>query len=102
MSELPTAWDETRLLEGYPAEKVVMARRKGTRWYIAGINGTDGELNFDLPQYLKMLSLKKKTVQTFLDGKDAQNPWNIRTWGKKEKLSAITTSARGGFILVVE
>ena len=34
---LPTAWDESRLLEGSPANFVTMARRKGSAWYIAGI-----------------------------------------------------------------
>ena len=41
LGTLPTAWDETLLLSGYPAQSVVMARRKGTTWYICGINGTD-------------------------------------------------------------
>ena len=34
---LPTSWDESRLLEGSPANFVTMARRKGGSWYIAGI-----------------------------------------------------------------
>jgi hypothetical protein len=37
---LPTAWDDTRLLAGYPGRDVVLARRKGDVWYIAGVNGT--------------------------------------------------------------
>ena len=45
LSNLPTAWDETRLLEGEPGKYVVMARRKGSTWYIAGINGTDKEMD---------------------------------------------------------
>ena len=40
-SNLPTAWDETRFVSGYPGEYVVIARRKGNTWYIAGINGTN-------------------------------------------------------------
>lgn len=43
LTGLPTAWDETRLLAGYPGEYVVMARRSGDTWYIAGINGTEEE-----------------------------------------------------------
>ena len=35
---LPTAWDESRLLEGSPANFVTMARRKGAAWYIGGIS----------------------------------------------------------------
>ena len=43
------SWDETRLLGGHPGEWVVMARRHGNIWYIAGINGKDvpQTLSFD-------------------------------------------------------
>lgn len=36
---VPTVWDETRLLSGYPGRDAVMARRSGNTWYVAGING---------------------------------------------------------------
>lgn len=38
MKEVPTTWDEVRFLEGYPGKYAVIARRKGTKWYIAGVN----------------------------------------------------------------
>jgi len=38
LSSVPNAWDDTKLLDGYPGKEVVMARRKSTYWYIAGIN----------------------------------------------------------------
>jgi len=41
LKQVPTAWDETRVLEGEPGDKVIVARRKGAVWYIAGINGLD-------------------------------------------------------------
>ena len=34
---VPSTWDETRFLDGYPASHAVYARRKGTAWYIAGM-----------------------------------------------------------------
>ncbi len=40
LSGLPTAWDDTKLLAGYPGRNVVMARRKDDVWYVAGVNGT--------------------------------------------------------------
>lgn len=40
---LPTAWDETRYLAGTPGDHVVLARRAGTQWYVAGINGRPSE-----------------------------------------------------------
>ena len=39
LQHVPTAWDETRLVSGYPGRDVVMARRSGSTWYVAGING---------------------------------------------------------------
>ncbi|HPP56696.1 MAG TPA: glycoside hydrolase family 97 C-terminal domain-containing protein, partial [Anaerohalosphaeraceae bacterium] len=32
-------WDQTRFVSGYPAKEVVLARRKGKQWFVAGING---------------------------------------------------------------
>ena len=37
LSKVPTSWDETRLLEGYPASFVTMARRKGENWFVGAI-----------------------------------------------------------------
>jgi alpha-glucosidase len=39
LTVLPSAWDETRFLEGYPASHTVIARRKGKSWFIGGITG---------------------------------------------------------------
>lgn len=38
LRHVPNAWDDTRLLGGYPGQDVVLARRKGTSWYIGGIS----------------------------------------------------------------
>jgi len=40
LSSLPSAWDETRFLDGYPGQYVVLARRKGDRWWVGAINGS--------------------------------------------------------------
>ncbi len=39
MSEVPVTWDETRLLDADIESHVIVARRKGTTWYLAGIHG---------------------------------------------------------------
>ena len=38
LREVPTTWDETRFIGGYPGEHVALARRKGNTWYVAAIN----------------------------------------------------------------
>jgi alpha-glucosidase len=39
---MPTSWDETRILDARIGEYVLLARRKGTTWYIAGIANEQG------------------------------------------------------------
>ncbi|EFL30102.1 predicted protein [Streptomyces viridochromogenes DSM 40736] len=39
LSTVPVAWDETRFLAADFGSHVVVARRKGGTWYIAGVNG---------------------------------------------------------------
>jgi len=51
LSCLPSTWDETRFVTGYPGESVVLARRKGDVWYIAGINGTENDVTLDLSSF---------------------------------------------------
>jgi alpha-glucosidase len=43
LKEVPSAWDDTRLLDGYPGKDILIARRKGDAWYIGGINSEDSE-----------------------------------------------------------
>ena len=38
---VPSTWDDIKLLNGFPGEKVVLARRKGDQWYLGGLNGLD-------------------------------------------------------------
>lgn len=48
---VPTVWDETRFIDGYPGKYFVVARRYGDRWYIAGSNAEDQpkKLTLSLP-----------------------------------------------------
>ena len=52
LKEVPAAWDESRLLSGYPSDYAVVARRKGNTWFIGGISGKDEvrEVSFNLPE----------------------------------------------------
>ena len=104
MSALPTTWDETRLLGGYPGEWVVMARRSGSTWYVAGINGKDTAqtLSFDtsiLPKGRYTLFTDKPGYKGELPANNPE-PWIIKTW-KGKAPSKMTCQPRGGFVYVV-
>lgn len=61
---VPADWDESRILAGEPGEYVVVARRKGPQWYIAGINSTeDRTVKFKLPA-----NLAGKNMPVITDG----------------------------------
>jgi len=46
--DVPTAWDETRVLQGDIGEYIVTARRKGNIWYLGAMTNEDGR-TIDLP-----------------------------------------------------
>ena len=94
IGSLPTVWDETRLLGGYPGEWVVIARRSGSTWYVAGINGKDEQqtLTFDT----SLLPKGKYTVFA-----DNHKSWSIRA-SKGRIPGKITCQPRGGFVIRIQ
>lgn len=48
LDQLPTVWDETRLLDGDPDSHAVVARRNGDRWFVGGIAAQDRTLRAPL------------------------------------------------------
>jgi len=60
---VPTTWDETKLLSGYPADHVVIARRKGNDWFIGAM--VNAQRSFNLP--LNFLS-GTYSATLYLDG----------------------------------
>lgn len=38
MRNVPRHWDDVKLIDGFPGKFVVMARKSGDKWYLAGIN----------------------------------------------------------------
>ena len=93
LGQLPTVWDETRYVSGYPGESAVLARRSGNTWYVAGINGKDTPqtLNTDLS------FIGQGSAQLFAD--DASGQWHISTIDKLP--SQIECQPRGGFVMKI-
>ncbi|HAI01870.1 MAG TPA: alpha-glucosidase, partial [Bacteroides sp.] len=54
MKEVPTTWDETVFLDGYPGKYCVLARRHGDRWYVVGVNSDNKPLflKLDLSRFI--------------------------------------------------
>lgn len=102
LSDLPVAWDDTKLLAGYPGMEVVMARRKGDVWYIAGINGTNKPRT--LCFLLKDLSVVGKKITLFEDG-IYDRSFTIAEdlpLSEDEMSVEIKCLPRGGFVAVIK
>ncbi|MDE5839930.1 MAG: glycoside hydrolase family 97 catalytic domain-containing protein, partial [Muribaculaceae bacterium] len=48
MKNVPTTWDEVKFIDGYPGKYIVIARRSGDDWYVAGINAQDDPVTVDV------------------------------------------------------
>ena len=66
MKKIPTTWDETRFIDGYPGKYCVMARRFGSKWYIGATNASNSLQSYTLS--LPWLTGKEVTV--LFDNKD--------------------------------
>ena len=93
LSSLPAAWDETRFVAGYPGEYVIMARRSGNKWYLAGINGTDEVKEVPLP-------FQGKNTTLFTDAAGKDQTWRIEKQKKTPK--SVVFQPRGGFCYIWE
>lgn len=95
LRKVPSTWDETRYIAGIPGKYTVMARRKGSAWYIAGINGQAGEqeVSLELP-----FIPKDKSLRLITDGTESGTfaTQTVKTNGNK---LLIKMPARGGFVL---
>ena len=60
LKAMPTTWDETQFIDGYPGRYAVLARRHGDDWYVAGISALKEplKLTLDLPMFTAGSQLK--------------------------------------------
>ncbi len=95
MKEVPTAWDEVRFIDGYPGKYVILARRHGDKWYIAGVNAQKETLK--LKVNLPMFSNGEK-VRLFSDDKALQGGVKQIEIGKKQELQ-LAIPCNGGVLI---
>lgn len=94
MRKVPTTWEETRFVDGYPGKFSVIARRHAETWYIAGVNAEQEhkQLKLTLPM------LKGQTLKLYNDDKNKQTYLDEVKVSKKGEIS-ITIQPNGGFVL---
>ena len=95
MKEVPTTWDEVRFIDGYPGKYVILARRHGDKWYIAGVNAQKETLK--LKVNLPMFSNGEK-VRLFSDDKALQGGVKQIEIGKNQELQ-LAIPCNGGVLI---
>lgn len=94
MKEIPTTWNETLYIDGYPGKYSVIARRHGEQWYIAGVNALEEPLELELS--LPMVAGKKVSIYSDNSNREAVvNSSKINQNGKVK----VTLLPRGGFVI---
>lgn len=94
MKKIPTLWDETLLIDGYPGKYVVLARRHGEQWYVAGINAGKEEKMITL----RLPMLTGKSLLLYNDRNDRTAQLLQQKLTAKGEL-VVTLQPEGGFIV---
>ncbi|MBQ1700243.1 MAG: glycoside hydrolase family 97 protein [Prevotella sp.] len=98
MKRVPTTWDEVKFIDGYPGKYVILARRSGDKWYVAGVNAESQPLKetITLPMFTKGTSL-----QVYAD--DAQLNGSVKTvkQNKKQQIT-VTIPCNGGLLITAQ
>jgi alpha-glucosidase len=99
---LPTVWDDTVVLAAEVAQHIVIARRSGSRWYLAAMNG-DSPLTLQVP--LKFLGAREWKLRAYADAPEsAAQPEKIsdttRQVSATETLE-LTLAPAGGYAAVL-
>ena len=96
LKALPTTWDETRYIDGYPGKYVILARRHGNDWYVAGLSAQKQPLTLtlDLPMFSP-----GQTLQYYVDDKKTGEPSLTTLKIDKKGKAKVILQPNGGLIL---
>ena len=93
LQDLPVRWDDVKFIDGYPGNYVVIARRAGTTWYVAGLNADDTDRTLTLD--LAFLGQRRGELVG-----DGAGPRDFTQQGIDSSKAQVTIKARGDFVAV--
>lgn len=93
LRELPGQWDESRFIQGFPGQFVVIARKAGERWYVAGINAEEQPRKFKLD----LSFINASSGRLIIDGESARELVETRLESGPQEL---LLPPGGGFVML--
>jgi hypothetical protein len=100
LKRVPVVWDDTWFIDGFPTDFVILARKSGNRYYVAGISGKNEARRFSFS--LDFLENQAYEAQIFSDGQQSTT-FNIGKSGvQKGDTVTLDVLPAGGFVMVLE
>ncbi len=97
LSGLPSAWDETHLLDGDPGHTIIIARRKGRTWYVGGLNGDAAAKTRAVP--MELLGTGLFNMLLVADGASATELVVTKRQRNATDVQGIKMAPYGGFLM---
>lgn len=101
LKHVPVTWDDTRFVAGEPGEFVVLARRKGDTWYLAGINGRGDNRKQSISPG-GWLKRGKYELLRIGDGEDAKTFSSSTSEFEAGNSFTVTMAPYGGFVATLK
>ncbi len=99
IKDVPTTWDETRILQGDIGQYIVSARRKGKDWYIGAMTNEAGR-TLTIP--LNFLDKGNYKVQTWQDGKTISTLTKADSTHTSADSLTLTLAPSGGAVVLLK
>lgn len=93
LKDIPTNWEDSKFIEGYPGKYIVMARKKNNIWHIVGINAENVAKTITID-----LSFVTQTNGFLIT--DGENGFEKLPVTKAKPLS-VTIQPNGGFVVKI-
>ena len=100
LKEVPVVWEDTRFVAGYPGQYVILARRSGSTWYLAGVNGQN-QAREEKIQPGNWLKAGDYELAIIGDGGDAHSFASFNKPFKAGESVTVKIAPRGGFVGVL-
>ena len=100
MQQVPVSWDETKFIDGYPGKFYAVARRSGSKWYVAAMNAdsTEKQIVINNLPFIKPF----KTGTLFFTDPVTNDIAVDKLTVYANQLKSITIKPNHGFVLVIE
>ena len=102
LRQVPTSWDETRVLDARVGEYAVVARRRGADWFVGALNNSTAR---ELQLSLSFLGEGNHPIETYADAPDVADQPNHLTiqtlTARPSEVLPVKLAAGGGWVMRV-